>query len=170
MQFHYLGCTLDQLDAECWMNSDNIVARLNLPNMAYSAERRVDVYAQAVRGLTRLEPEYEKRVKYLDFIDIYTGLDDNERKLYEQRYPEEVREMSAFAERFREEGRAEGIEKGIEKGVTEGEAAVLLKQLQIRFGDVSPEYERRIHGADQATLLDWAGRILTVETIEDIFT
>jgi hypothetical protein len=47
------------------MNRDNIVARMNLPNMAYSAERRVDVYAQAVRGLTRLEPEYEKRVKYL---------------------------------------------------------------------------------------------------------
>jgi hypothetical protein len=31
-----------------------------------------------VRGLTHLEPELERQLKYLDFIDIYAELDDNE--------------------------------------------------------------------------------------------
>ena len=85
-----------------YRDSDNLVARLTLPNMAYPPERRVEVYAQAVRGLTALEPDPEKRLKYLDFSDIYAALDDNERAQYLQDYPDEAQTMSRFAERFRE--------------------------------------------------------------------
>ena len=62
--------------------------------MRYPAEQKIDVYAQAVRGLTLLEPHPEKVLKYLDFIDIYTGLDGNELQLYQERYPEEAKQMS----------------------------------------------------------------------------
>ena len=40
--------------------------------MRYPSEQRVEVYAQAVRGLSVLEPQPEKQLKYLDFIDIGT--------------------------------------------------------------------------------------------------
>ncbi len=33
------------------MNSTNVVARINLPNMAYDPKDRVEVYAQAQEGL-----------------------------------------------------------------------------------------------------------------------
>jgi len=46
--------------------------------MQYPAGRKVEVYAQAVRGVTALEPDPEKQLKYLDFIDIYAALDDNQ--------------------------------------------------------------------------------------------
>ncbi len=39
------------------MTRKSLVARLNLPNMAYPSEQRVDVYASACRGLTELEPD-----------------------------------------------------------------------------------------------------------------
>ena len=52
-----------------------------------------------------LEPSLEKQLKYLDFIDIYANLDDNERQRYTQLYPQEVAMMTGFAQRFREEGR-----------------------------------------------------------------
>ena len=90
LKFRYLSCDLGKLPFERYKNSDNIVARLNLPNMAYPDESRVEVYAQAVRGLYELEPQVEKQLKYLDFIDIYTGLDDNELQQYQERYPEEA--------------------------------------------------------------------------------
>ena len=44
--------------------------------------RKVEVYTQAVRGLTTLEADPEKQLKYLDFIDIHTTLDDNDRAGY----------------------------------------------------------------------------------------
>jgi len=157
LRFHYLVCDLARIDATAWLESDNIVARLNLPAMAYPPSRKIDIYAQAMRGLFNLETNPERQAKYLDFIDIYADLDDNERKVYEQRYPEEVRKMTTFAERF------------IEKGVIQGKALVLLKQLQIRFGGVDSQYRQRIEQADADTLLLWAERILTADSIEDVF-
>ncbi len=100
----YLRCDLAELSFERYRDSDNLVARLNLPNMHYPQHQRVEVYAQAVRGLTRLEQDPEKQLKYLDYIDIYGTLDDNERAQYERDYPDEVQTMSKFAERFRQEG------------------------------------------------------------------
>ena len=81
LDFHYLGCTLGELSYEHYRHSDNLVVRLNLPNMQYPAGRKVEVYAQTVRGLTELESDPEQ-LKYLDFIDIYAALDDNERAEY----------------------------------------------------------------------------------------
>ncbi len=39
---------------------DLLIARLNLPNMRYPPERRVEVYAHAVRGLSTLEPDRDR--------------------------------------------------------------------------------------------------------------
>ena len=85
--FFYLSCALGDLPYEQHRDSDNLVARLNLPNMSYPPEHKVTVYAQAVRGLIALEPDPEKRLKYLDFIDLYAALEDNERARYQRDYP-----------------------------------------------------------------------------------
>ena len=63
LTFRYLSCSLRALNWQDWRDSDNIVARLNLPNMAYSAGERVHVYALALRGLLQLEPDPEKQLK-----------------------------------------------------------------------------------------------------------
>lgn len=59
----------------------------------------------ALRGFRRLESDLDKILKYLDFIDMYLTLDEEERKVYHLKYPEEAKTMSRFAERFRGEGR-----------------------------------------------------------------
>jgi len=74
------------MDAGHRQDSGNLVARLNLPNMRSPRRRRVEVHAQAVRGLLGLETDAARRAKYLDFIDIYAGLTDNERQRYRERY------------------------------------------------------------------------------------
>jgi hypothetical protein len=80
--------------------------------MAYEPQDKIMVYAQAMRGLIELEPHPERRLKYLDFIDIYADLDDNERQRYAQLYPQEASTMTGFAQRFIEEGRQEGRQEG----------------------------------------------------------
>ena len=42
-------------------------------DMRYAPEDRVDGYATAVRGLSTLEPDPERQLKYADFIDIYSA-------------------------------------------------------------------------------------------------
>jgi hypothetical protein len=62
-----------------------------------------------------------------------------------------------------------GIQKGLEQGRKEGEAAVLLRQIALKFGPPSEDVRARIEAADADTLLDWSVRILVAERVDDIF-
>jgi hypothetical protein len=160
LQFHYLACPLFKLRARDYLDSANLVARLNLPNMAYAPEDKLDVYAQAVRGLFHLEPNPERQLKYLDFIDIYAALNDEERRCYQERYAEEADQMSGFAERF--------IAQGIKQGVQQGEARILLRLLSARFGTLPPDAQNKVESADADTLLQWSERILDAKTLDEV--
>ena len=164
LEFRYLNCVLADLPYERYRDSANIVARLNLPNMRHSSDQRVEVHAMAVRGLASLEPDIEKQIKYLDFIDIYSKLDDNERQRYEREYREEAETMSSFAERFIQQG----LEQGMQQGMQQGEARVLTHQLTRKFGRVPEELLRKINSADEATLLEWSDRVLTATRLEEV--
>ena len=149
-------------------DSANLVARLNLPNMAYAPEDKLEVYAHAMRGLTTLEPDPERRLKYLDFIDIYAALDENERIVYRQRYPEEVAEMTRFAERFIQQGLERGRQEGREEGIGQGEARILLRLLTLKFGPVPESVRSRVESADAETLLRWSEQVLSANRLEDV--
>ena len=164
LRFDYLSCMLPTLPYEQYMGSDNIVARLNLPNMQHPDTRRVEVYAHAVRGLFDLEPHPEKQLKYLDFIDIYSNLNDNERKRYELEYQEEAEFMSTFAERFRQEG----VQQGMQQGMQQGEARLLARLLSRKFGRIPDDIQRKIECADEAMLLAWSDRVLTATSLEEV--
>ncbi len=160
LDFRYIACALKQIPARDHLHSTNLVARLNLPNMAYAPADKLLVYAQAIRGLVTLEPSPEKRLKYVDFIDIYADLDDNERQLYTQLYPQEVTTVAGFAQRF--------TEQGYKQGMLLGEARILTALLRLRFGDLSDPVRQRIDSADADTLLRWSERVLTAQSLEEV--
>jgi hypothetical protein len=89
---------------------DYPVQRLNLPNMAYSPEDRLEMYWAAQTGVNRLEDSLEKQRKYADFIDFYADLSEDEVVCYRMRYFSEKGEnFMGFMNVLREEGRQEGI-------------------------------------------------------------
>ncbi|MDM8537618.1 hypothetical protein QUF70_12745 [Desulfobacterales bacterium HSG17] len=91
MQKGYLfrGLDLRKIKAEKHLSSSNIIARLNLPNMAYNRrnqEKRIEIYGRAQEGLIELEQDTEKRLKYLDFIDYYANINEEDLKQYREKY------------------------------------------------------------------------------------
>ena len=61
-------------------------------------------------------------------------------------------------------------EGGMQQGVQQGEVAVLLRQIKRKFGPtVAASFQQRVEQADAETLLVWSERILTAESIDDIF-
>jgi len=66
--FNYITCALGDMAAGDWLDSDNLVARVNLPSMRVQSEGKVDVCASAVRGLPDLEPDLNRREKHIEFI------------------------------------------------------------------------------------------------------
>jgi antitoxin component HigA of HigAB toxin-antitoxin module len=164
LSFRFLSCELATLPYERFRESDNIVARINLPNMQVAPEYRVEAYASALQGLMRLEADPEKQLKYFDFIDIYADLDDNEHARYELEYPEEAEIMGTFSERYIQQG----MERGEQLGVRKGEARVLLTQLQLKFGEVPDSVRAAIDEADAETLLRWSTQVLTATTFDEV--
>lgn len=117
---NYIRCVLPELEGQQYVNSNNLVARLNLLNMRWPPELKLAMYASAIRGLASLEKHPDRRVKYFAFIDIYAELTNNERTLFEQYYQEEGRVMAGFAERYESIGLEKGIRRGMEQGMEEG--------------------------------------------------
>jgi len=68
-----------------------------------------------------------------------------------------------------EQGRQEGRQEGRQVGRKEGEAAILLRLIALKFGSPTEEVRARIEEADADMLLDWSARILTAERVDDIF-
>ena len=186
LTFDHLSCRLDAMDVAAWRDSDNPVALVNLPNMRRPADMdRVDVFAHAVRGLRAVEPDSAKLAKYVQFIDIYAALTDNEYETYRRRYPEESKAMAGMIQRAHDrgmrqgrdegmrEGRVEGLREGrvdgMREGRVDGERTLLERQLRRRFGRLPAAVADRLHRAPAADLEAWAENVLDARTLDDVF-
>ena len=63
----------------------------------------------------------------------------------------------------------EGIERGIEQGIERGKAAMLLRQMTLKFGSVSGPDRDRIGSASPDELDAWSGAILEAQSPEAVF-
>jgi predicted transposase YdaD len=161
-----------ELRAVDHLDSPNIVARLTLPTMAFAPEEKLEVIAAATRGLTELEPDPNRRLKYADFIDIYAMLTDDERERYHQHYPEEAATMAGFSQRFTEIGRQQGLEQGLEQGLSrgrrEGEARVIVRLLARRVGPLGAAQVSRVEGLSVEALEALAEGLLGFTTPDEL--
>ena len=144
LEFRYLVCDLGRLPAKQYYDSANIVARLNLPNMAYSPEDRIEMYRAAQAGLAQLERNPEKHRKYADFIDFYADLNEEEVGVYRMRYltgkgEQTMGLVSVLKEEGRLEGFQQGVQQGVQQGIQQGIQQGLLEGiealLEIKFGE-----------------------------------
>lgn len=76
--------------------------------------------------------------------------------------PAKVKEdVVTAAEKLRAQGRVEGR--------VEGKRTLLLAQLATKFGPVAAEVEARVARAEEGALDEWARRVVTVETLDEVF-
>ncbi len=58
---------------------------------------------------------------------------------------------------------------GIRKGRREGEATLLIRLLELKFGPLQPGDRARIDAADSEQLLAWGERVLTARSSDEVF-
>lgn len=77
-----------------------------------------------------------------------------------------------LSERFDEweaQLRLEGRQEGMREGWKDGEAALLTRQLQKRFGELPDAVRMRLRGARPDQLEHWGERLLEVESLDELF-
>ena len=93
----------------------------------------MEVIRQAYRGLFELVGPMLFD-KYLDFIDVYAGIQAEEREaLY--RDLAEKEETAMLAQYIKNKGFDEGIQKGIQQGILQGLLEGITVLVEIKFGD-----------------------------------
>lgn len=181
LSFHYIARVLPELPVDAYLDSDNVVARVNLPLMHRAPGQKLAVYHEAVQGLMQLESDTDKRYKYLDYIDMYGGLDDNERQAYAETYLKEGGQMAGYFRTIYEEatrqgvqqgmqqGMKQGMKQGMQQGMKQGQQEILARQLRRRFGELDAATQARLGQATPAELGLWADRVLDATCLEDVF-
>ena len=179
LPFRVPHCHLAMLDALDYAYSPNIAVRILTVMMGYpnTPEARVRVYGQAWQGLLELEPDPDQLFKYLGIIQTYLKLNAAERQLYNRLYPQEKRRMNQLAERLIRRGRQEGRRKGLQEGrqegrqegVLDGRQQTLAEQLAERFGPLDEAVTRRLASASLDELKHWSHRILSAQTLDEVF-
>ena len=191
LTFDYLSCNLKDIPYERWQHSDNLVARLNLPNMRYPAGQKLEVCSQAYDSLLALEQDSDRRAKYLQFIDFYAGLNDNELNQMQLKYLKDKPNMAGFfyaglndnelnqmqLKYLKDKPNMAGFAQHFsfvvqhfrQEGLQEGERTVLERLLQRRFGTLSPEITEKLSVASSVDLENWAENVLDAKTLDEVF-
>ena len=78
-------------------------------------------------------------------------------------------QVGVWAKRYHQEGLQEGVQKGRQEGIFEGEANLLRKQIERRFGVLPYWTMGKLAQATQNDLETWGEAILTAPTIEAVF-
>lgn len=66
-------------------------------------------------------------------------------------------------------GLREGRRQGLREGVQDGRAELLIRQLERKFGPLSPDARERIANASGERLLEWGERLLTARSLAEVF-
>jgi predicted transposase YdaD len=77
--------------------------------------------------------------------------------------------VTEWTEEWKRQGRQEGLQEGRQEGRQEGEALLLLRLLELRFGELDETSRARIRRADTETLLRWCENFLTATSISEVF-
>ncbi|MCG5531748.1 hypothetical protein LRD18_12970, partial [Halorhodospira halochloris] len=112
LNFWYRSFVLPNHHYSVYQDSDNIVARISLPLMNWkNPQEKVAVCAKAVMGICELEPDPDKQLKWLENVDKYTDLNEDELEQLRREFPQEGSTMTGLVERTREETRKETVQE-----------------------------------------------------------
>ena len=80
-----------------------------------------------------------------------------------------VENVAKWAEEIRRESTEKAKKEGQKKGQKKGQVNLLTKLLKLKFGRFPSKYHTMIQTANLRIIEGWAEKILTANTIDDVF-
>lgn len=151
---------LDSPNPKLWLIALFLAEEAQIPAIVGKVQtHRAQRPSDGVDWLELLETVLVYKLPHLDReeIQIMFGFNDIDLK------------QTRFYRQAVNEGRQEGIEEGIEKGRVEGEATLLLRLLERRFGPLSKAARQRVAAADADALLIYGERTLDAKSLDEVF-
>ncbi len=143
------------------------LAHLQAKKTKHRAGDRYQEKRRLIRGLYQSGFNRQQVIDLFRFIDwvLYLPEELDDRLLAEIATFEENQKMPYITsvERI-------GMRKGMQRGHRDGEATILTRQLQRRFGTIPDWANEKIAKAEPPSLEEWSLRILDAQSLDDVFS
>ena len=165
LNFRFPTFDLGKIPDRSLSRHPNLRAWLLAAKYATREGQQLEVKEFLVEVLTSAGKDFPIIVRYM--METYQSFgEETFREIIRRVRPEEEAEMmSQFAQEIVAKGKPEWLQQGRQQG----EGAILLRQLQSRFGDIPSDARDKITKADLPTLEEWSLRILDAQSLEDVF-
>jgi len=151
-----------------------VMAHLKTKATRRNARRRLAWKVKLIRELYERGYQREEVLELFRFIDWVLVLPPEMTKSFREQIAEldqesKMKYVTSIERLGREEGREEGLQEGLQKGLQKGLQALLLAQIEEKFGPPNAPICRRIEKASREEILAWAKKILTASSQDELF-
>ncbi|MEO5372446.1 MAG: DUF4351 domain-containing protein [Magnetococcus sp. DMHC-1] len=134
-------------------------------------EDRFQAKWRLIRGLYQSGFNRQQVIDLFRFIDWVLHLPEEADKQLRQKIVDfEENQKMPYITSVERIGMEIGEKKGLEKGRQEGEAAILSRQLQRRFGDLPAWANEKIAKAKPPSLEEWSLRVLDAQSLDGVLS
>ncbi len=163
LKFNYRVIQLNRLNWRDFLARPNPVASALMAKMKIAEPERVQVKVECLRLMTTLKLDAARMQLISGFIDTYLRLSAEEERRF-------LTQVSTIKPDNRREEVMEIVTSWMEQGLQQGEIALILRQLNRRFGSVAPEDEAQIRNLSIEQLGNLGEALLDFSTNSDLVT
>ena len=133
--------------------------------MRQPADRRAELYAEGLKRIAGSGENDFRRFLLAECLEAYAELDEAQKErlqalLHTEAYHEVEPLMKTTYER--------GIEQGIERGIEQGERRSALRQMEAKFGPLSPEVKQQVEALSPEALARLQLDLLKAQALEEL--
>jgi len=169
LKFNYRVIQLNRLNWRDFLHQSNPVASALMAKMKMTESERVQVKVECLRLMTTLRLDAARMQLISGFIDTYLRLSAEQERQFQAQIStikpdnrrEEVMEIVTS-------WMQQGIEQGLQQGLQQGEVALILRQLNRRFGSVAPRLEAQIRSLSIEQLESLGEALLDFSAVSDL--
>jgi hypothetical protein len=165
VRFEYAYVGLPALDGESYATGVNLLGVALSVLMQLPADRRAELYAQGLKRIAGSGENDFRRFLLVECLEAYAELGEAQKeRLQALLQTEAYREVEPLMKTTYERG----VERGIERGIEQGERRSALRQMEAKFGPLSPEVKQKVEALSPEVLAQLQIDLLKAEALEEL--
>jgi Domain of unknown function (DUF4351) len=169
VRFEYAYVGLPALDGELYATGENLLGVALSALMRLPADRRAELYAEGLKRIAGSGENDYRQFLLAECLEAYAELDEAQKeRLKALLHTEAYHEVEPLMKTTYERGIERGIQQGIERGIEQGERRLTLRQLEAKFGPLSPAVKRQVAALSPEALARLQIDLLTAQALEEL--